>query len=78
MAGDTEKVKFRKGRKFWEKWTFEYLGDMTDRYRADNRGKKEFNLSIDGSSDRIAFAVEKRRARNFKPRYPRGIDMTKI
>jgi len=51
---------------------------MTDRYRADNRGKREFNLSTDGSSDRIAFAVESRRARNFKPRFPRGIDVTTI
>jgi hypothetical protein len=40
-------VKFRKGKRFWGKFAFEYIGDMTDRTKADNRGKREFDLSTE-------------------------------
>ena len=68
-TGEEDEVNFRKGRRFWGKWTIEYEGDMTD--MTNGRGsKREFNLSTEDGSDRVAFAVKKRQARNFKPRYP--------
>ena len=43
----SDEVKFRKGKRFWGKFAFEYIGDMTDRTKADNRGKREFDLSTE-------------------------------
>ena len=42
---------------------------MTDMYRSSG-SRKEFNLSTEDGQDRVAFAVKKRQARNFRPRYP--------
>ena len=67
-------VKFKKSNSWWENFAVEYTGDKTDRFLADHKGQRQFHLTTEDTKDRVAFAVEKRRARSFKPKSPRGIE----